>query len=600
MKRKRERRATPRRTSGSIARHSSATSSNAESWTPRSDPNSVTPITVFTARKIITMSPGWPQARVLAVRDGRIVSLGDELDDLKPWTDRYPCEIDRRFEDKVITPGFIDPHQHPLLGAITANLPNVAYLDTPQAYGPDIPGVKSEAEVFTRLLRYAAEMKDPGRTLLAWGWDAPAMGRHLTRQDLDRISTKRPIIVWDASEHHAYANGAFIAKRKVPKDLALVGVGRDADGALNGQFLGVAAATYALAEELRNYLKPETAVGLMRSLIDMNRRNGITTTTDHAMGTLNFELEARLLDAVFNHPDTPERLMAIPAAHALIARHDGLANAMAAVHALQRTSTERLAYRGVKFFADDSFNGLTFKPGAPGYVDGTEGIWITPPAQLYAALEPWWCDGQQIFVHSIGEEAQDVTIDALQRLQNKFPRFDHRFTFEHFGMARYDQIRKLKALGACANVNLYYIWLRGEMYPNVLGRDRAHHLSPVATLLNAGVPTAFHSDTPVAPPRPLLGMSVGIARYGLSENTTMCGHERLTMDQALRMATIDAAYVLGLDASIGSIEPGKLADFAVLEQDPFAVEPMALARLGVWGTVVGGRVFPANEIRPRE
>jgi hypothetical protein len=75
------------------------------------------------------------------------------------------------------------------------------------------------------------------------------------------------------------ANGAFIARRKVPKDLALNGVGRDAEGTLNGQFLGVAAATYALAEELQNYLKPETAFGLMHSLIDLNRRNVITATT---------------------------------------------------------------------------------------------------------------------------------------------------------------------------------------------------------------------------------------------------------------------------------------------------------------------------------
>jgi hypothetical protein len=86
----------PRRSSGSAARHSTAASRNAESRAPRSEPNSDAPITVFTARKIITMSPGWPQARVVAVRDGRIVSLGDELDDLEPWTGRYLFEIDRR------------------------------------------------------------------------------------------------------------------------------------------------------------------------------------------------------------------------------------------------------------------------------------------------------------------------------------------------------------------------------------------------------------------------------------------------------------------------------------------------------------------------
>jgi len=555
-------------------------------------------ITVFTARRIITMSPGWPAARVVAVRDGRIVSLGDRLDDLKPWTDRYPHEVDRRLEDKVVTPGFIDPHQHPLLGAITANLPNVAYLDTPQAYGPDLPGAKSEAEVFARLKMYHSEMKDPAQVLLAWGWDVPAMGRHLTRQDLDRISATRPILIWDASEHHAYANSAFIAARKVPKDLPIAGVGRDANGELSGQFLGVPAATYVLAPELAVHLQPENALRLMRFLIDLNRRNGITTTTDHSMGMFSIDLETRVLDAVFNAPDTPERLMAIPAAQAAVASHGGVDQAMAAIRALQQTSTGRLIFRGVKFFSDDSFNGLTFKPGMPGYVDGIEGIWLTPPAELYSAIEPWWRDGQQIFVHSVGEEAQDATLDVLRRLQDKFPRFDHRFTFEHFGMARYDQIRKLKALGACANVNLYYVWLRGRMYPSVLGRDRAHHLAPVATLLKMGVPTSFHSDTPVAPPRPLLGMSVGIARYTRSDRTMIGPDERLTLDQALRMTTIDAAYVLGLDHMIGSLEPGKFADFTVLDDDPYEVDPFALASLPVWGTVVGGKVFPASEIKP--
>jgi predicted amidohydrolase YtcJ len=83
-------------------------------------------------------------------------------------------------------------------------------------------------------------------------------------------------------------------------------------------------------------------------------------------------------------------------------------------------------------------------------------------------------------------------------------------------MARYDQIRAMKALGASANVNLYYIWLRGEMYPNVIGKDRADDLAPIGTLVREGVPTTFHSDFPVAPPKPLLGVTLALTRVGLS------------------------------------------------------------------------------------
>ena len=214
-------------------------------------------------------------------------------------------------------------------------------------------------------------------------------------------------------------------------------------------------------------------------------------------------------------------------------------------------------------------------------------------------MEPWWKDGEQIFVHSIGVEAQDLTIETLRKLQAKTPRVDHRFTFEHVGMARYDQIRAMKALGASANVNLYYVWLRGEMYSKVLGKDRAEDLSPVGSLVREGVPTTFHSDYPVAPPKPLLGVTIGLTRVGQTVSKTLGSGERINLEQALRMITIDAAYVLGLDNKVGSIEPGKLADFTVLDQDPHIVKPTAIRNIAVWGTVVGGRVFPASEISSR-
>lgn len=558
-----------------------------------------TQLKVFTAKKFYTMNPGHPEARAVAVCGDRIVSLGDSLDDLKPWTSKIPTTVDTRFADKTVFPGFIEAHSHPLLGAITANLPAIAALDTPQAYGPDIKGVKSEAEAFARMRRYESEMKDPTTPILIWGWDVPAMGRHLTRQDLDKISTTRPVLVWDASQHHGYVNSALIAQRKIPSDLKIAGVGHDDKGELNGQFLGVPAATYVILPMVASKLAPAEASRLMRWLIDLNRRNGITTTTDHSMGVFNIDAEAGVLGAMFNNPETPQRLMAIPDMRSFLAKYGTSEKAIDAVHALQAKNTDRLMYRGVKFFTDDSFNGLTFKPGGPGYIDGSTGQWITPPDKLEALIEPWWKDGQQIFVHSIGVEAQDVTIGTLRKLQAKTPRSDHRFTFEHVGMARYDQIRAMKALGASANVNLYYIWLRGEMYPNVIGKDRADDLAPIGTLVREGVPTTFHSDYPVAPPKPLLGVSLALTRVGQSGTQTLGAVQVIDLQQALRMITIDAAYVLGLDNKVGSIEPGKLADFTVLDNDPYNTKPAAIRDIPVWGTVLGGRVFPVSEIVQR-
>ena len=556
-------------------------------------------LTVFTAKKIYTMDPGRPTARAVAVCDGRVVAVGDSTRDLEPWTRAVSTTFDTQFADKIVFPGFIDAHQHPLLGAITSNLPMVAALDTAQAHGPDIKGVKSEAEAFERMRRYEAELKDPVAPLLVWGWDVPVMGRHLTRQDLDKVSTTRPVLVWDASQHHGYLNSAAIAQRKIPSDIKIDGVGRDDKGELNGQFLGVAAASYVIVPMIAGKLQPAEATRLMRWLIDLNRRNGITTTTDHSMGIFSIDAETALLDGVFNNAATPQRLMAIPAMHSFVAKYGSAEKAIEAVRALQAKSTDRLIYRGIKFLTDDSFNGLTFMPGAGGYIDGHDGIWVTPPDKLAGLIEPWWKDGQQVFVHSIGVQAQDVTIAALRQLQAKAPRLDHRFVFEHVGMARYDQIRAMKALGASANVNIYYVWLRGETYPNIVGTDRAHDLSPLGTLVGVGVPTTVHSDYPIGPPKPLLAITLALTRVGQSGANTLGAGQVVKLDQALRMVTTDAAYVLGIDDKVGSLEPGKLADFTVLDRDPHDVAPAAIRDIPVWGTVVGGRVYPASEIGKR-
>jgi predicted amidohydrolase YtcJ len=117
----------------------------------------------------------------------------------------------------------------------------------------------------------------------------------------------------------------------------------------------------------------------------------------------------------------------------------------------------------------------------------------------------------------------------------------------------------------------------------------------MGTLLQVGVTTAMHSDTPVGPPVPLEWVCIAVNRAGLS-GRVLAPMERVTVHQALKMITIDAAFVLGVDSLIGSIEPGKFADFVILEQDPYVIPAENIRDVQVWGTVVGGEVFPAGEI----
>ncbi|MFG6448853.1 amidohydrolase [Roseateles sp. BYS180W] len=556
-------------------------------------------LTVFTARTIITMNPAHPSAKAVAVCQGRIVGVADTVQELKPWTDKIPTQINTQFANSVLLPGFIDAHQHPFLGAITSNLPPIASLPTAQAYGPDIAGVRSDTEAFERIRRYIAQAPAGDAPVLVWGWDVPTMGRHLTRDELDRVSPNRAVVVWDASQHHAYVNSAFLSVRKVPEDIKTPGVMRDANGRLNGQFLGALAAGEQLIPLLGSKLAPKEATRLMRWLIDLNRRGGITTSTEHSLGLFSVDLEPKLLDSVYNRPDTPQRLIAIPFMPAMLARYGGADKALVAVKELQARSTERLMYRGIKIITDDSFNGLTFKPGGPGYTSGEPGLWITPPDKLADLLLPWWRDGQQLFVHSIGVQAQDVTLAALRQLQQLHPRSDHRFTIEHLGMARSDQVRAMKNLGAVGNANPYYLWLRGEQYTQVLGTDRSHEMAPVGELVRQGVPVTLHSDFPIGPPRPLLAVSLSVTRQPHSAKAApMAPGLRTTVEQALRMITIDAAYVLGVDDRLGSIEVGKLADFTALAADPLKTQPYAIRDIAVHGTVVGGAVYLSSDIKP--
>lgn len=473
--------------------------------------------------------------------------------------------------------------------------PLLTYLPSPNPYGTPFPGVKTKAAAIAMLKSYVKSTNLPDKPLIAWGYDIIAMGSPLNAAELDNVSTTIPILVWDASEHIVFTNTAALKKYQISvSDANISGIKLDKNGQLNGQFYGVRAAVFILKKALADVLTPEDAYKNVKFLMDLSHRNGLTTTAELTFGIINFQLEQALYNKYFNNPETPMRLIAVT--DAVSAKDFKGDDAITFVKDLQKQSTDKLMFNGVKFFSDDAFVSLNMIIENPGYTDGHSGLYITQPDQLADAMFPWWDGGFNIHVHSNGNGGNASTIHALYQLMQRKPRFDHRFSIEHYGISTPAMAREIKQLGGVVSANPNYLYARSELNEPHLGTDRADTAVAFNTLLKAGVPTSLHSDTPVAPPEPLKEVWMVVNRFGLS-GKVHAPAERVSVEQALRMITIDAAYTIGEDTKIGSISPGKFADFTILEADPYTVPKNAIKDITVWGTVVGGKLYPAKDYR---
>ena len=258
-------------------------------------------------------------------------------------------------------------------------------------------------------------------------------------------------------------------------------------------------------------------------------------------------------------------------------------------------STDRLRLGRVKIVADGSIQGFSARLRWPGYYNGApNGLWYNAPEQLREAYRLALQRGVQIHTHTNGDEATELVLDCVEEALLAHPARDHRFTLQHCQLADAAQFRRMKALGMCVNLfpNHHHYW-GDQHYAMTVGPERAERMNACATALATGVPLAIHSDAPVTPLGPLFTAWCAVNRRTAS-GRTLGGHERISVPDALRTITLGAAYTLKLDGEVGSIECGKRADFAVLEDDPLAAGPEGLKDVRVWGTVQGGRVFPAN------
>ena len=320
-------------------------------------------------------------------------------------------------------------------------------------------------------------------------------------------------------------------------------------------------------------------------------RAGVTTATDLA-NELPEETVAEQI-AVTAHEDFPLRV--VPAFYAA-ARP--AAEGVEWVKSLIPRSHDRLRYGLVKLVADGSIQGFTARMKWPGYYNGHEnGLWyIEPREELPRILGTYHRAGLQVHVHTNGDEATEAAIDAIEAVLREHPACDARFTLQHCQMAHDAHFRRMARLGICANLFANHIHYWGDQHVALtMGPERAERMDATGSAKRLGVPFSIHSDAPVTHLAPLFTAWCAVNRLTAS-GRVLGPAERIPVRDALHAITLGAAFTLKLDGEIGSIETGKRADFAILEDDPLAVDPAALKDVAVWGTVVGGRVFPVSEI----
>jgi len=539
-------------------------------------------ITVYVAKKIVTMEPSAPSATAVAVRDGMILGVGS-LDDLKPWLESAPHQIVTDYADKILMPGLIDPHLHPFMAAAMMMSDFVAAFEWQLPWGR-VEATRGREAYLAELRRIEAAKPDPSEPLVTWGYD-PLWHGEITRRDLDEISKTRPIVVWHRAAHEMFFNTAALARWNLTQAEA---AGNPNVNYEEGHYWEAGMIELAAPKMASFMFEPQRYLEGVRRVRDVVRFGGITAIAEMSFGITNADLEWLGPSRVLDGENVPFRTYFVPDAKTP-AMTMGLEKSLAWADALPQRNTQRLRFlRHVKLFADGAFYSQGMRLGGACYIDGHVGEWMTPP-ELFAQLATtYWNAGYQIHVHTNGDEAVAFVLETLRKLLEAKPRFDHRFTIEHFGYCASDQIRRLARLGAIVSANPYYLYETGDAYSRVgMGADRASQIARLGSVARAGVPLALHSDFAMAPAQPLLLAQIAATRR-TADGTTLCPQESLTLDQALRGITIEAAFVLGVENEMGSIASGKRADFTVLEEDPYEAGAEHLASIPILGTIFEG------------
>lgn len=533
---------------------------------------------IITAGTVITMDPEKPRAEAVLVSGDRIITVGslEECRAASPGAEVIDTGA------AALLPGFVEPHGHPVIAGIATQSParSIAPWDAP-----------TWADVEKHFADALAEVH-PDTPLWFAGFDALLHGRPSPKApELDQIFGDRVAIITDNSGHGIYFNTALMKSHgwdvNPPADPVAAHYGRNEDGSLDGQAFELPAVLEVAGPLLAQMGNP--LVSAANYYASMSR-GGYTSTSDMTYG--------RDVKVAY------EALAAAPSCPLRVSMWEVSTSESYTEQETFTAGDAMLTKQGVKLWTDGSPWVGNIAISFP-YLDteATRTAGIDPAVaggahnmnytreQLDAILDKAAPLGWQMAFHANGDLAIDLALDAYEAAleRHNLVGSDHRWRLEHAGAGTRRQFDRAARLGVHVSMApfQYYYWgdlLDGQMFAPEHGSPWQAFADAVAS----GACVSLHNDGSVSPPTPVLNIATAVTRRTRSGNVHS-GDQAITLDQALRAQTIDAARTLHRDTLVGSICPGKLADFTELAADPYSVDPADLAEsAGVLGTWLGG------------
>ena len=537
---------------------------------------------VFTGGPILTMAKPLRVEAITVVGD-RIRCAGS-LDEC-----RQAAGHDREERDlggRTLMPGFVDAHTHPLMLGQTQS-----WLDVGPRVAPSIPALVA-------VLHDRAQHLPPGVPLRAFGFDHRVTEElhEPLASDLDVAATDREIYVMNVSGHGGSINSFGLAAHGITAqtpDPRGGRLGRNSDGTPNGIVMDAACDLLTGPDGVKignhgpNFHLPEppdVAAEQLHSAFRMFLRAGITTVVDAQVSRR--ELETYIAANEAGRLGVRVNMLVISAVLDEVLR----------LGLVGRLGDELLSILGIKLYADGSLGACTaYFPHGYACDSHNHGVLYHEPDEFHALIRRAHGAGLKTATHAQSPTAIDMVIDAIEAAQSERPRPDMRHSIEHCGLPTDAEIERIRRASIVPVSQPQHHRHFGDGVARTVGEDIAQRLNPIGLYARAGIPVVLSSDAPVVLPRPLESVQAAVDRRTL--NGTVLGGPELCIDvlTALRGYTIGAAYAAHREDLVGSLEVGKLADFAVLAADPMFVPVEQLDSIAVEETWVGGRLIPRSD-----